>query len=149
MSIKFFGLNLRFRPLRAQDNASLTTLSHLALILLAVHVRADNQDLRAVPRCLPQLRFWRFGERLLPVLHLLCAVHARVFQPAFEAAAIAYHIRMQSKLRRHRYRRGGFVELPPVTGHTRARRVRDGYSVDAKKRFRTVKLEFRASACHW
>ena len=38
-----------------------------------------------------------------------------VFQLAFEAAAIAYHIRMQSKLRRLRYRAGGFVELPPVT----------------------------------
>ena len=34
VSITFFGLNLRFRPLRAQDNALITTLSHLALILL-------------------------------------------------------------------------------------------------------------------
>ena len=29
--------------------------------------------------------------------------------------------------------------------HGCARRVRDGYSVDAEKRFRTLKLEFRAS----
>ena len=36
------------------------------------------------------------------------------FQLACEAAAIAYHIRMQNKLRRLRYRGGRFVELPPV-----------------------------------
>jgi hypothetical protein len=34
VSITFFGLNLRFKPLKAQDDASLTTLSHLALAVL-------------------------------------------------------------------------------------------------------------------
>eukprot|EP00966_Prymnesium_polylepis_P175219 4054713-Prymnesium_polylepis.2 len=38
-----------------------------------------------------------------------------VLQLVFEAVAIAYHIRMQKKLRRLRYRGGGFVELSSVT----------------------------------
>jgi hypothetical protein len=36
------------------------------------------------------------------------------FQLVFEAAALAYQIRQWNKLRRLRYRGGGFVELPPV-----------------------------------
>jgi hypothetical protein len=34
VSIIFLGLNLRFKPLRDHDNASLTKVAHLALILL-------------------------------------------------------------------------------------------------------------------
>eukprot|EP00966_Prymnesium_polylepis_P058951 1366202-Prymnesium_polylepis.1 len=42
------------------------------------------------------------------------ALSMLVFQLVFEAVAIAYHIRVQNKLRRLRYRGGRFVELPPV-----------------------------------
>eukprot|EP00966_Prymnesium_polylepis_P199891 4632328-Prymnesium_polylepis.1 len=40
VSIMFFGLNLRFRPLRRYEDGSLTTLSHLALILMYTSVLA-------------------------------------------------------------------------------------------------------------
>ena len=51
---------------------------------------------------------------LCVILDLGCT-RSMGFRWAVEAFAIAYHIHMQNKLRRLRYRGGGFVELPPVS----------------------------------
>mmetsp|Transcript_20685 Transcript_20685/g.61519 ORF Transcript_20685/g.61519 Transcript_20685/m.61519 type:complete len:631 (+) Transcript_20685:2-1894(+) len=112
VSIIFFGLNLRFRPLRAQDNASLTTLSHLALILLYTCVLTVKTCEMSEDAC----RSYGFGASAKGffLFFIFFALSMLVFQLVFEAVAIAYHIRMQNQLRRLRYRGGRFVELPPV-----------------------------------
>ena len=111
VSIGFFGLNLRFRPLKESaprilkqsgviSNGAACGVSVLTVCVSLppfhhlqsrqriaddivapgphprVHVRPGDQDLRAVPRCLPQLWVWRFCKRLLPVFHLLRLLHA-------------------------------------------------------------------------
>jgi len=113
VSITFFGLNLRFKPLRAQDDASLTTLSHLALILMYTCVLVIKTCEQSPDAC----KSYGFGDSAKGffLFFIFFGVSMLGFQLAFEAIAIAYHIRMQKQLRRLRYRGGGFVELPPVS----------------------------------
>eukprot|EP00966_Prymnesium_polylepis_P211862 4907058-Prymnesium_polylepis.1 len=112
VSITFFGLNLRFKPLRAQDDASLTTLSHLALILLYTCVLVIKTCEQSPDAC----KSYGFGDSAKGffLFFIFFGVSMLGFQLVFEAIAIAYHIRMQNKLRRLRYRGGRFVELSPV-----------------------------------
>jgi len=112
VSITFFGLNLRFQPLREQDNASLATLSHLALILLYMCVLTVKTCELSPVVC----SSYGFGNSAKGsfLLFIFSSLAMLAVQLLFEAAAIAYHIRMLKKLRRLRYRGGRLVELPPV-----------------------------------
>jgi hypothetical protein len=124
---------------RRFDNGSLTTLSHLALILVYTCVLAiktcefspeacssygfgsSAEGVRAHPErafllMLTDVPF--FGHLALAgffLFFIFFGISMLIFQLAFEAIAIAYHIRQQDKLRRLRYRGGKLVELPPLS----------------------------------
>jgi len=112
VSITFFGLNLRFQPLRRVDNGSLATLCHLALILLYLCVLAIKTCNLSPGVC----SSFGFGDSAKGffLFFLFFSLSMLAFQVIFEAAAVAYQIRQWKKLRRLRYRGGGFVELLPV-----------------------------------
>ena len=97
VSIIFFGLNLRFRPLRAQDNASLTTLSHLALILLYTCVLTVKTCEMSEDAC----RSYGFGASAKGffLFFIFFALSMLVFQLVFEAVAITFHFRSACKRR--------------------------------------------------
>ena len=124
VSVTFFGLNLRFKPLRRcahqpriqsgavpsvyashlltrrQDDSSLTTVSHLALILIYTSVLAiktcnlspdacssygfgDSAEGACTknsvqPRVGPHFDLWHRSHRLVPLLHILRIRHARL-----------------------------------------------------------------------
>jgi len=113
VSIGFFGLNLRFRPLKDQDNESLTTLSHLALILVYTCVLVIKTCELSPDAC----RSYGFGASAKGffLFFIFFGFSMLLFQLIIEAFAIAYQIRMQNKLRRLRHRGGRFVELPLLT----------------------------------
>jgi len=113
VSITFFGLNLRFQPLRAQDNSSLTTLSHLSLILLYMCVLVIK-TCELSPEACGSYGFGSSAKGFF-LFFIFFAFSMLVFQLVFEAIAFAYHMRMQNQLRRLRYRGGGFVELSPLS----------------------------------
>jgi len=113
VSICFFGLNLRFRPLKDRDNGSLTTLSHLALILVYTCVLVIK-TCELSPDACQSYGFGTSGKGFF-LFFVFFGFSMLVFQLVFEAFAITYQIRMQNKLRRLRHRAGRFVELPSLT----------------------------------
>ena len=116
LSICFFGLNLCFRPQRRRDDASLTTMSHLALILLYTCVLTIKTCELSPNAC----ESYGFGDsaRGFFLFFIFFALSMLVFQLIFEVVAVVYHIRRQNKLRRLRHRGGRFVELPLLTKET-------------------------------
>jgi len=113
VSIIFFGLNLRFRPLKDEDNGSLTTLSHLALILLYTSVLVIK-TCEVSPDACRSYGFGASGKGCF-LFFIFFGLFMLFFQLIVEASAIAYQIRMQNMLRRLRHRGGRFVELPSLT----------------------------------
>jgi len=112
-SITFFGLNLRFRPLRRVDDSALTTLSHLALILVySCTMAIKTCDLS--PKVCSRYGFGDSAKGFF-LFFIFFGLAMLGFQLVFEFMALLYHTRRQSKLRRLRYRGGYFVELPPLS----------------------------------
>ena len=103
----------RAQPTCRQDDASLTSLSHIAFILVYACVLTIKTCELSADAC----GSYGFGASAKGIFlfFIFFGLSTLVFHLVFEAAAISYHIRSQSKLRRLRYRGGRFVELPPVT----------------------------------
>ena len=97
----------------SQDNGSLTTLSHLALILVYTCVLVIKTCELSPDAC----RSYGFGASAKGffLFFIFFGFSMLLFQLIIEAFAIAYQIRMQNKLRRLRHRGGRFVELPLLT----------------------------------
>ena len=104
------------KPICRIDNASLTTLSHLALILLYNCVLVIKICEMSPDVC----GSYGFGDSAegFFLFFIFFGFSMLIFQLVFEAVAIAYHIRRQNKLRRLCHHGGRFVELPPVTKST-------------------------------
>eukprot|EP00966_Prymnesium_polylepis_P323126 7379339-Prymnesium_polylepis.1 len=112
VSITFFGLNLRFKPVRAPIDAVLTTLSDLALILLYTCVLAIK-TCEVSPEVCSSFGFGNTGKGFF-LFFLFFGLFVLTSQLVFESIAVVYIMRKQKKLRRLRYKKGRFVEFPPV-----------------------------------
>jgi len=99
-------------PLRRAEDAALATLSELALVLLYLGTLVVKTCDAARAACTP----YGFGDRPDGVFlfFLFFGLATLLLQLIFEAAALVYGAQQQRKLRRLRYRGGGFIELLPV-----------------------------------
>ena len=100
-------------PHRREEDVTLTTLTHLALILVYICVLVIKTCELSSDAC----RSYGFGASAegFFLFLLFFGLSVLVFQVAIEVVATAWNVHMRKELRRLRYRGGGFVELLPVT----------------------------------